>query len=90
MTPLQWGHDERDGISNHQRLDGLLKSLFRRRSKKTAKLRVTGFWQGNLPVTSEFLSQKASNAENISIIWRHYVIVAFFKFHETSLESEKH
>ena len=39
---LQWRHNECDGVSNHQRFDGLLNRLFRRRSKKTSKLRVTG------------------------------------------------
>ena len=31
---LQWRHNERDGVSNHWRLDGLLNRLFRRRSNK--------------------------------------------------------
>ena len=31
---LQWHHNERDGISNHQRLDCLQNHLFRRRSKE--------------------------------------------------------
>ena len=58
---LQWRHNERDGVSNHQRLDGLLKRLFRRRSKKTSKLRVTGPCEGILtPVTGEFPSQRTS------------------------------
>ena len=35
-TALQWRHDERDGVSNHQPHDCLLNRLFRRRSKKTA------------------------------------------------------
>ena len=39
---LQWCHDERDGVSNHRRLDCLLKRLFSRRSKKASKLHVTG------------------------------------------------
>ena len=34
--------NERDGVSNQQPHDCLLKRLFRRRSKKTSKLRVTG------------------------------------------------
>ena len=34
---LQWRHNERDGVSNHQRLDRLLKRLFRRRSKETSQ-----------------------------------------------------
>ena len=40
--------------------------------KKTSKLRVTGFWAGNSPVTSEFPAQRASNAENVVIWWRHH------------------
>ena len=43
-------------------------------SKKTSKLRVTGLCEGNSPVTTEFPAQRASNAENISIWWRHHVI----------------
>ena len=39
-TPLQWSHNERDGVSNHWRIDCLLKRLFRCRSKKKSKLRV--------------------------------------------------
>ena len=50
----------------------LLNRLFRRRSKKTSKLRVTGLCEGNSPVTGEFPTQRASNAENGSIWWRHH------------------
>ena len=32
---LQWRHNERDGVSNHRRLDYLLNRLFRCTSKKT-------------------------------------------------------
>ena len=46
--------------------------LFRRRSKKTSKLRVTGLCEGNSPVTGEVPTQRASNAENVSIWWRHH------------------
>ena len=69
---LQWRHNEGDGVSNHRRLDGLPSRLFRRRWKKTSKLRVTGLCEGNSLVTSEFPSQKSSNAENCSIWWRHH------------------
>ena len=48
--------------------------LFRRRSKKTSKLRVTGLCAGNSPGTGEFPAQMASNAENVSISWRHHEI----------------
>ena len=37
--------------------------------KWTSKLGVTGFCEGNPPVTGEFPSQNASNAENVSV-WR--------------------
>ena len=47
---LQWRHNERNGASHHRRLDCLLNRLFGRRSKKTSKLRVTGFCEGNPPV----------------------------------------
>ena len=71
-SPLQWRHNECDGVSNHKLPDCLLNLFFRRRSKKTSKLRVTGFCEGNSPVTGEFPAQRASNAENISIWWRHH------------------
>ena len=69
---LRWRHNERSGVSNHQPLDCLLKYLFRRRLKETSKLRVTGLCEGNSPLTGEFPAQRASNAENASIWWRHH------------------
>ena len=39
---------------------------------KTSKLRVTGLCVGNSPVTGEFPAQRDSNAENVSIWWRHH------------------
>ena len=38
---VQWRHNERDSVSNHQPRPCLLNRLFRRRSKKTPKLCVT-------------------------------------------------
>ena len=70
---LKWRHNGRDSVSNHQPHDCLLNRLFRRRSKKTSKLRVTGLGVGNSPGTGEFSAQRASNAENVSILWRHHV-----------------
>ena len=63
---LPWRHNGRDGVSNHRHLHSLLNCLFRRSSKKTSKLRVTGLCEGNSPVTGEFPTQKASNAETVS------------------------
>ena len=46
---LRWRHNDLDGVSNHQPYGCLLNRLFRRRSKKTSKLRVTGLCAGNSP-----------------------------------------
>ena len=69
---LQWRHNERIDVSNHRCLHYLLNYWFRHKSKETSKLRVTGLCEGNSPVTGEFPTQKASNAENIYIWWRHH------------------
>ena len=70
--PLQWRHNGCDSVSSHRPHDCLLNRLFRRISKKTSKLRVTGLCAGNSPGTGEFPAQMASNAENVSIWWRHH------------------
>ena len=49
LAPLHWRHNDHDGVSNHQSHGCLLNRLFRRRSKKTPKLRVTGLCVGNSP-----------------------------------------
>ena len=72
LTTLQWRHNEQDGVSNHQPCDCLLNRLFRRRSKKTSNIRTTGLCAGNSPVTGEFPAQRANNAENVSLWWRHH------------------
>ena len=61
-VPLQWRHNGRDSVSNHQPHDCLLNRLFRRRSTKTSKLHVTGL-----------CAQMASKAEKVSLWWRHHV-----------------
>ena len=71
-SPLRWRHNDHAGVSNHQPHGCLLNRLFRRKSKKTSKLRVTGLCAGNSPGTGEFPAQMASNAENVSIGWRHH------------------
>ena len=72
-STLEWRNNGRDGDSNHQPHHCLLNRLFRRRSTKTSKLRVTGLCEGNPPMTGEFPAQRASSAENVSIWWRHHV-----------------
>ena len=69
---LRWRHNGRNGVSNYQPHDCLLNRLFRRRSKKTSKLCVTGLCVGNSPGTGKFPAQMASDAEKVSISWRHH------------------
>ena len=74
---LQWRHNEIDCVSNHQHLDCLLNRLLRCTSKKTSKLcftRLLAFVKGirRWPVRG-FPSQRASNADNVSIWWCHHV-----------------
>ena len=72
---LQWRHNGRDGVWNHQPRDCLLNCLFRHRLKKTSKLRMTGLCEGNSPGTGEFPAQMDSNAEYVYILmtssWSH-------------------
>ena len=83
--PLKFGYNAADFLQNAQnrhpialgwRDNGphncLLNRLSRRRSKKTSKLRVTGLCEGNSPLTGDFPPQRASNADNVSIWWRHH------------------
>ena len=69
---LRWRHNDHAGVSNHQPHGCLLTRSFRRKSKKTSKLRVTGLCAGNSPGTGVFPAQMASYAENVSIWWRHH------------------
>ena len=72
ITSLQWRHNGRDNISNHQPHDCFLSRLCRQRSKKTSKLCITGLCAGNSPEAREFRTQMASNVENVSIWWCHH------------------
>ena len=69
---LRWRHNDHAGVSNHQPHGCLLNRSFRRKSKKTSKLCVTGLCAGNSSGTGEFPAQMASYAENVSIWWRHH------------------
>ena len=63
INSLRWRHNGRDSVSYHQPHDFLLNRLFRRRSKKIPKLRVSGHCVGNSSWTFEFPAQMASNAK---------------------------
>ena len=69
---LQWRHNGCDGVSNHQSHKCLLDRLFKLQIKENIKASRHWLCEGNSPVTGEFLAQRASNAENVSIWWRHH------------------
>ena len=81
LFSLQWRHNDHDGVSNRQPHGCLLDRIFRRRSKKTSKLRVTGPLCGEFTGTGEFPPQRASYAENVSIWWRRHESMAWISNH---------
>ena len=73
VTSLQWRHNGLHVVSNYKAHHCLLSRLFGRRSKKTSKLPPSlAFVRGNHrgPVNSPH--KWPSNAENVSIWWRHH------------------
>ena len=66
----QWRHNQ--AISNRRRIDCLFNCLFRLTSNKTLKPALLALDAGNPPVTGGFPSQRASNAETVSIWWCHH------------------
>ena len=62
----QWRRYERDGVSSYRRLDCLINPLFRCRSKKISKFRVTGLCEGNPSVNGELPLHRASNTNVFS------------------------
>ena len=64
--PLEWCHNERDDIWNHRRLDYLLSRLFRRRSKKTSTLQVTGLCEGKYTIWWRLHATQATNCSHES------------------------
>ena len=74
MQTVPGYHSTASLLWRHNECHGVPVCLFRRRLKlKTSKLRITGLCEGNLPVIGGFLSQRASNAENVPLWWRHHV-----------------
>ena len=74
VISLRWRRNGHARVSIHQPHHCLLNRLVGCRSKKSAKLRVTGLCVGNSPGTGEFPAQMASNEKNVSIWWRHHVV----------------
>ena len=75
---LLWRHNGRDVVSNHQPHDCLLNRSFRRRSRKTSKLRVTGRCEG--PVNSSHKELKMFPFDDVIMltIWQRYSFNDFY------------
>ena len=83
---LQWRHNGRESVSNHQPHECLLNRLFRRRSKKTSKLRVTGFVRGihrgpvnsphKWPVTRKMFPYDDVIITSVYLHWELFMVAA--------------
>ena len=60
---LHWRHNGCEGVPNHWRIGCLLNRLFRCRPKKTSTFYITGLFEENSPMTTEFPAKRASNTE---------------------------
>ena len=83
-APLHWRHNDHDGVSNHQPRGCLFNRLFRCRSKKTSKLRVTGLCAGNSsgPVNSPHkgpVTRKMFPFDDVIMLRLIYVSINFTK-----------
>ena len=101
---LQWRHNERDGVSNHQPRDCLLNCLFRHRSKKTSELRVTGLCAVNSPHKGP-VTPKMFPFDDVIMIWNlfnewshthgqnrvkiSYICIRKWRYHVTLLHTLK-
>ena len=79
---LQWRHNGRDCVSNHQPHDCYTQAFIQAHIREN--IIVPRHWPlwGIPPVTGGFPSQRASNAENVSISWRHHGPVGIDKWLE--------
>ena len=94
---LEWRHNGLDSFSNHQPHDYLLIRLFRRRSKQTSKVRVTGLCEGNSAGTGEFPAQMASQRGkcfHLMTSWwvtkLHATIISFYSQNKPLLHYHYH
>ena len=69
---LHWRHNDHGGVSNHQPRGCLTQSFIQTQMKENIK--APRHWPlcGEFTGTGEFPAQRASNAENVSIWWRHH------------------
>ena len=70
VTVKSHGHH---GVSIHRPLHCLFNRVAKHTSKKK-KLQVTGLCEGNPPVIGGFPWKRATKAESVFVLWRHYAI----------------
>ena len=72
---------ERHIIWHHRQFDCLFNNLLKltKEEKKTSKPCSPGICSGNPPVIGGFPSQRASDAESVSMSWRHHVVGAWYR-----------
>ena len=85
---LQWRHNGHNSVSNHQPHDCLLNRLFRRRSTKTSKLRVTGlcgqlrrkcfYLMASSCINSLCMLKWAIIAQFVNIYWIVYIDLSYW------------
>ena len=80
----QWTREEMKNevgvifFANHRRLNWLLNRLFRRRSKKTSKLRVTELCEGKSPITGEFPHKGPVRQKSFRLVTSSWTSLAWY------------
>ena len=69
--PLQWRHNDRHCVWNHQQFDGLLNYLFKLPSKKHQSPRYQSSLRGIHRWPVDFPHEGPANMESVSVAWRH-------------------
>ena len=70
-VPLQWRHNDRHGVWNHQQFDGLLNYLFKLPSKKHQSPRYQPSVRGIHRWPVDFSHEGPANMGSVSLAWRH-------------------
>ena len=62
-------------------LSNVYSTIYSGADHRNIKARITGLCEGNSSVTGDVPAQRASNAENVSIWWRHheFEIITLYK-----------
>ena len=84
---LQWRHNGRHGVANHQQLDGLFNYLFWLTSKKQQSSALLATCEGNSSMTCEFPAQRPVTRKSFDLMtssWSYFVVLYIDTFDGTS------